>query len=143
MEQAKFEKLNYQLNQNKNFPKPTRWGVDDMDKLNYMLTIENRNSLLGDRIKDIKNANDYYYVYGVYEYPTDYQIHLRSSNKTIEDEVLILLRNRKEVKDKGVMYKYYDMYDNNKPTNRVGMMKEALQNTKTMIIAIENILEKK
>ena len=115
----------------------------DIDKLNYMLTIENRNSLLGDRIKDIKNPNDYYYVYGVYEYPTDYQIHLRSSNKTIVDEVLILLRNRKEVKDKGVMYKYYDMYDNNKPTNRVGMMKEALQNTKTMIIAIENILEKK
>ena len=115
----------------------------DINKLNYMLTIENRNSLLGDRIKDIKNPNDYYYVYGVYEYPTDYQIHLRSSNKTIEDEVLILLRNRKEVKDKGVMYKYYDMYDNNKPTNKVGMMKEALQNTKTMIIAIENILEKK
>jgi hypothetical protein len=108
-----------------------------------MLTIENRNSLLGDRITDIKNPNDYYYVYGVYEYPTDYQIHLRSSNKTIEDEVLILLRNRKEVKDKGVMYKYYDMYDNNKPANRVGMMKEAVQNTKTMITAIENILEKK
>ena len=121
----------------------TRGRVDDIDKLNNMLTIENRNSLLGDRIKDIKNPNDYYYVYGVYEYPTDYQIHLRSSNKTIEDEIVILLRNRKEVKDKGLMYKYYDMYDNNKPHNRVGMMKEALQNTKTMIIAIENILEKK
>jgi hypothetical protein len=35
------------------------------------------------------------------------------------------------------------MYDNNKPHNRVGMMKEAVQNTKTMITAIENILEKK
>lgn len=109
-----------------------------------MLYIKNKTSIIGDRVNtnSLTPTNDYYYVYGVYEKPIGYQIHLRSSNGSVSDEVIILKRNRREDTHNQILYKYYEMYDNNLPHNRVGLTKEAIQNQSTLIKGIEDILNK-
>ena len=56
------------------------------------------------------------------------------------DEVLILTRNRKEDTENGIYYKYYEMYDSNRPEHMVGLTKEAIQNKDTIQKAIIDIL---
>ena len=105
-----------------------------------MLTIKNRQNLRG---KKIFIHNIRYWVEGVYEYPNDYQIHLRSSDKTKPDEVLLLRRNKKESKVKGVIYKYYEIWDSNKPMNIAGLTDVALRDMYSVITAIEHLMNKK
>ena len=103
-----------------------------------MLHIKNREELKLRQV--IVTKQNLYYVEGVYEYKDCYQIHIRSYNKTIVDEVLILLRNRKEDKENGIVYKYYDMYDSINPQCRVGLTPKAIQNKDTLIKGIVDIL---
>jgi hypothetical protein len=80
-----------------------------------MLTIHNRSKLIGERVLSI--TTDGYHIEGVYEYEDYYQIHIRSTNKAIVDESLILQRNK--VKGKGMdTYNYYTLYNSNEPQRR-------------------------
>ena len=80
-----------------------------------MLTIHNRSKLKGERVLSITTEG--YHIEGVYEYEDYYQIHIRSKNKGIVDESLILQRNK--VKGKGMdTYNYYTLYNSNEPQRR-------------------------
>ena len=103
-----------------------------------MLHIKNREELQLRQV--IVTKQNLYYVEGVYEYKDHYGIHIRSYKNTILDELLILLRNRKEDKENGIVYKYYDMYDSNRPECRVGLTPKAIQNKDTLIKGIVDIL---
>ena len=102
-----------------------------------MLHIKNREEL---KLRTINTKEILYYVEGVYEYEEHYQVHIRSYRKQIKDELLILLRNRKEDKENGIVYKYYDMYDSNRPECRVGLTPKAIENKDTLIKGIIDIL---
>ena len=102
-----------------------------------MLHIKNRDEL---KLRTINGKEKLYYVEGVYEYEEHYQVHIRSYSKSTIDELLILTRNRKEDKDNGIVYKYYDMYDSNRPECRVGLTPKAIENKDTLIKGIEDIL---
>lgn len=104
-----------------------------------MLTIINKDTLKG---KDVTKGMITYYVEGIYEYPNTYNIHLRSYDKKIVDELLILLRDKKEENHNGKVWKYYDMYDNDRPEYRVGFTKEAVKNKGSVLKGIQSILEK-
>ena len=105
-----------------------------------MLTIRNRQNLKG---KKVYIDNIRYWVEGVYEYPNDYQIHVRSSDKTKPDELFILLRGTMEnISDNGILYKYYKLYNNNKPNGWVGLTKESMGDMGSVINAIEYVMEK-
>ena len=105
-----------------------------------MLTIKNKDKIKGIEVFKEKIT---YYIEGVYEYPESYSIHLRSYDKGIVDEVLILKRNTEQAKELGgVVYTFYDMYDSNKPKNRNGLTSKALQNKLSVIHAIEHIINK-
>jgi hypothetical protein len=80
-----------------------------------MLTIHNRSKLIGERVLSI--TTDGYHIEGVYEYEDYYQIHIRSTNKGIVDESLILQRNKTN-KDSGFVYSYYTLYNSNEPQRR-------------------------
>ena len=80
-----------------------------------MLTIKNRNKLIGEKVLSI--TTDGYNIEGVYEYEDYYQIHIRSKNKGIVDESLILQRNKTN-KDNGTVYSYYTLYNSNEPQRR-------------------------
>ena len=80
-----------------------------------MLTIENRHKLISETL--LRHTTDGYIIEGVYEYGDHYQIHIRSENKTIIDECLILQRN-KAVNLKGFTYNYYTLYNSNEPQRR-------------------------
>ena len=104
-----------------------------------MLRIKNKENLRG---KKVFIHNIRYWVEGVYEYPNDYQIHLRSSDKTKPDEVLILRRNKKESRVKGVIYKYYEIWNVSKPHNKAGLTDVAIRDMYSVIHAIEHIMNK-
>ena len=80
-----------------------------------MLTIKNRNKLIGEKVLSI--TTDGYHIEGVYEYEDYYQIHIRSKNKGIVDESLILQRYKGNVKDMKA-YNYYTLYNSNEPQRR-------------------------
>ena len=80
-----------------------------------MLTIKNRNKLIGEKVLSI--TTDGYNIEGVYEYEDYYQIHIRSKNRGIVDESLILQRNKTN-KDNGTVYSYYTLYNSNEPQRR-------------------------
>ncbi len=81
-----------------------------------------------------------YYVEGIYEYEDCYQIHIRSYNKTIVDELLILQRN-KAVNLKGFTYNYYTLYNSNEPQRRLNITKEMINFKDMFIHSIEQILK--
>lgn len=80
-----------------------------------MLYIENRENLKDAMV--LGNMTDGYYIEGVYEYPDHYQIHIRSKDKTIMDEVLILKRNKTNNQNDS-KYDFYTLYNSNEPQRR-------------------------
>lgn len=103
-----------------------------------MLYIENRENLKDAMV--LRNTTDGYYVEGVYEYGDHYQIHIRSLNKTIVDESLILMRNK--VKNlNGFSYNYYNLYNSNEPQRRKNITKAQIQWKDMFLHNIELILQ--
>ena len=105
-----------------------------------MLYIENRENLKDAMV--LRHTTDGYYIEGVYEYGDHYQIHIRSNNKTIVDELLILQRN-KAVNLKGYTYNYYTLYNSNEPQRRLNITKEMIQFKDMFLHSIETILKLK
>ena len=103
-----------------------------------MLYIKNRETLNGLHINIHRDRE--YYVNGVYECNDHYQIHIRCNNRQIVDELLILLRNKK-VNQNGDVYEYYQMYDSNKPNNRLNLPKGLITMKHMFIQSIETILQ--
>ena len=103
-----------------------------------MLTIENREKLKSQKI--LHTNKDSYYIEGVYEYGDHYQIHIRSNNKTIVDESLILMRN-KAVNLKGYTYNYYTLYNSNEPQRRLNITKQMIHFKDMFLHSIETILK--
>lgn len=103
-----------------------------------MLYIKNRENLNNQML--LRNTTDSYYIEGVYEYGDHYQIHIRSNNKTIVDESLILMRN-KAVNLKGFTYNYYTLYNSNEPQRRLNITKEMIRFKDMFLHSIETILK--
>ena len=103
-----------------------------------MLTIENRHKLLCETL--LRHTTDGYHIEGVYEYGDHYQIHIRSNNKTIVDESLILMRN-KAVNLKGYVYNYYTLYNSNEPQSRLNITKQMIHLKDMFLHSIETILK--
>ena len=103
-----------------------------------MLYIENKENLKDQML--LRNTTDGYHIEGVYEYGDHYQIHIRSNNKTIVDESLILMRN-KAVNLKGFTYNYYTLYNSNEPQRRLNITKEMIRFKDMFLHSIEPILK--
>ena len=103
-----------------------------------MLTIENRENIKDQML--LRNTTDGYFIEGVYEYGDHYGIHIRSNNKTIVDESLILMRN-KAVNLKGFVYNYYTLYNSNEPQRRLNITKEMIRFKDMFLHSIETILK--
>ena len=103
-----------------------------------MLTIENKIKLNNEVL--LKNTTDGYYIDGVYEHKDHYQIYIRSNDKTISDEVLILLRNKTN-NENGFVYNYYTLYNSNEPQRRLNITKEMISFKDMFLHSIETILK--
>ena len=88
----------------------------------------------------LRNTTDGYYIEGVYEYPDCYNIHIRSLNKTIKDELLILQRNKVKNQNNDV-YNYYTLYNSNEPQRRQNITKAQIQWKDMFLHNIELILQ--
>jgi hypothetical protein len=103
-----------------------------------MLHIENRENLKDAMV--LRNTTDGYYIEGVYEYGDHYQIHIRSNNKTIVDESLILMRNKVKHENQHA-YNYYSLYNSNEPQRRQNITKAQIQWKDMFLHNIELILQ--
>ena len=103
-----------------------------------MLYIKNRNKLIGEKVLSI--TTDGYYIEGVYQYEDHYQIHIRSNNKTIVDESLILQRYKVNNQPHH-SYNYYTLYNSNEPQRRQNITKAQIQFKDMFLHNIETILK--
>jgi len=103
-----------------------------------MLTIKNKENLNDAMV--LRHTTDGYYIEGVYEYPDCYQIHIRSTNKTIPDESLLLLRNKVQNKN-NFTYNYYTLYNSNKPQCSLNVTKQMIGFKDMFLHSIETILK--
>ena len=103
-----------------------------------MLYIKNRNKLIGEKVLSI--TTDGYYIEGVYQYEDHYQIHIRSNNKTIVDESLILQRYKVKHENQHA-YNYYTLYNSNEPQRRKNITKAQIQFKDMFLHNIETILK--
>ena len=103
-----------------------------------MLYIENRHKLLCEKV--LGHTTDGYHIEGVYEYGDHYQIHIRSNNKTIVDESLILMRNKVKHENQHA-YNYYSLYNSNEPQRRKNITKAQIQWKDMFLHNIEQILQ--
>ena len=104
-----------------------------------MLYIENRENLKDAMV--LRNTIDGYHIEGVYEYPDCYHIHIRSENKTIKDELLLLLRNKVKNKPNNPTNYYYTLYNSNEPQRRLNITKEMIHFKDMFLHSIEQILK--
>ena len=104
-----------------------------------MLTIENKEKLNHQKI--LHTNKDSYYIEGVYEYGDHYQIHIRSNNKTIVDEIIILQRDRVKNKPNNPTNYYYTLYNSNEPQRRLNITKEMIGFKDMFLHSIETILK--
>ena len=104
-----------------------------------MLTIKNKDNLKAQML--LRNTTNRGHIEGVYEYPDCYHIHIRSENKTIKDELLLLLRNRVKNKPNNPTNYYYTLYNSNEPQRRLNITKEMIQFKDMFLHSIETILK--
>jgi hypothetical protein len=102
-----------------------------------MLTIKNINNLNDAMV--LSHTTDGYYVEGVYEHKDHYQIYIRSKDKTIGDEVLILQRNKVD-EFQNLMHNYYTLYNDLEPQRRVNLTIPQIRWKVMFIHNIETIL---
>lgn len=97
-----------------------------------MLYIKNREKLKRQTLsyKDVE-----YFVEGVYEYPTQYHIHLRSFDKTYIDETIVLERNKDLM-----AFKRYKIYDSNNPHRSLFITYDSIMSKGVFMCAIESML---
>jgi hypothetical protein len=103
-----------------------------------MLKIKNRHKLISEKV--LRHTTDGYSIEGVYEYPDHYQIHIRSENKTIPDESLLLLRNR-VIPTTNLTTNYYTLYNSNEPQRRLNITIPQIRWKEMFIHNIETILK--
>ena len=106
-----------------------------------MLTIENKEKLNNEVI--LRHTTDGYYIDGVYEHKDHYQIYIRSKDKTIGDEVLILLRNKIKGEYGMDTHNYYTLYNDLEPQRRVHLTIPQIRWKVMFIHNIETILKMK
>ena len=104
-----------------------------------MLYIENKENLNNEML--LRHTTNRGHVEGVYEYPDCYHIHIRSENKTIKDELLLLLRNRVKNKPNNPTNYYYTLYNSNEPQRRLNITKNMIQFKDMFLHSIEQILQ--
>jgi len=103
-----------------------------------MLTIENKEKLKGETL--LRNTTDGYYVKDVCEYEDHYLINIRSKDKTIAGDILILQRNK--VKNQtNHTYNYYTLYNSNEPQRRLNITKQMIGFKDMFLHSIETILK--
>jgi hypothetical protein len=105
------------------------------NKVKDMLTIKNKEKLRGEVV--LRHTTDGYYVEDVCQYPDHYAIHIRCSNKTIGDEILILQRDR--VADKQT--NYYTLYNELEPQRRLNLTSPQIKWKIMFLHNIETILK--
>lgn len=96
-----------------------------------MLVIKNKHKLKGQTLsyKDVE-----YYVEGVYEYPNEYDIHLRSFDTTIMDETITLRRHKTD----GDFT--YPIYNRNNKGMKLNLTYNTIMSKGVFICAIESML---
>ena len=104
-----------------------------------MLTIKNIEKLKSQKI--LTNTNEYY-VEGVYEYETYYQIHIRSNDKKVIDEIFTLYRNRPNNMI-GNTYDYYILRNEYNPMNEIRLTKGMINYLDMFIHQIEQLIQNK
>jgi hypothetical protein len=98
-----------------------------------MLTIQNKEKLVGN---DVIVGGDIWEIIGVYEYSSQYQIHLSTSNTAFADKVFILTREENfTIGDAN--YKIMDRYD---PMVRLWVNRANISNIPYMILTLKKIL---
>jgi len=103
-----------------------------------MLTIKNKENLKGEVL--LRHTTDGYSIEGVYEYPDYYLINIRSNNKTIAGDILILLRNKVK-NENNFTYNYYTLYNSNEPQRRLNITKQMIGFKDMFLHSIETILK--
>ena len=103
-----------------------------------MLTIENKEKLKGETL--LRNTTDGYYVKDVCEYEDHYLINIRSKDKTIAGDILILQRNKVK-NENNFTYNYYTLYNSNEPQRRLNITKQMISFKDMFLHSIETILK--
>jgi hypothetical protein len=103
-----------------------------------MLTIKNKDKLNNEVL--LRHTTDGYYVKDVCEYPDHYLINIRSHNKTIAGDILILLRNKVQNQNNHT-YNYYTLYNSNEPQRRLNLTKQMIRFKDMFLHSIETILK--
>ena len=103
-----------------------------------MLTIENKDNLNDAMV--LRNTTDGYYVEYVCEYEDHYLINIRSKDKTIAGDILILQRNKVD-EFQNLMHNYYTLYNDLEPQRRVHLTIPQIRWKDMFIHNIETILK--
>jgi hypothetical protein len=103
-----------------------------------MLTIKNKDKLNNEVL--LRHTTDGYYVKDVCEFEDHYLINIRSHDKTIAGDILILLRNKVK-NENGFTYNYYTLYNSNEPQRRLNLTKQMIGFKDMFLHSIETILK--
>jgi hypothetical protein len=102
-----------------------------------MLTIHNKEKLVGN---NVIVGGDIWEIIGVYEYPAQYQIHLKTGDSALADKVFILIREENFAignANYNANYKIMDRYD---PMSSVWVNRANISNIPSMIRTLKRIL---
>ena len=105
-----------------------------------MLTIKNKDKLKGEVI--LRHTTDGYYVKDICEYEDHYLINIRSKDKTIAGEILILQRNKVD-KFQNFTHNYYTLYNDLEPQRKVNLTPSQIKWKDMFLHNIELILKMK
>ena len=98
-----------------------------------MLTIKNKEKLVGN---DVIVGGDIWEIIGVYEYTSQYQINLSTSNTAFADKVFILNREENRAIEEA-NYRIMDRYD---PMISMWVNRANISNIPSMIRTLKRIL---
>jgi hypothetical protein len=98
-----------------------------------MLTIQNKEKLVGN---DVIVGGDIWEIIGVYEYTSQYQIHLKTGDSALADKVFILTKEENFV-EWNANYKIMDRYD---PMISMWVNRANISNIPSMIRTLKRIL---
>jgi hypothetical protein len=99
-----------------------------------MLRIQNKNKLVGN---DIIVGGDIWEIIGVYEYPSQYQIHLRTGDSSLADKLFIL---KEEDGFYGLQNAKYKITDRDDSSNSVWVGRASIANISSMVRTLRRII---